>query len=266
MSLQLQYNLLTQLRRSADRYSGEQHFASDTMQRQVSKLSAKFNRFEGKMASRRNIIESSLRLHTSLRQWKQQCEVVARVLKQEDVESGPEEVESQEQLVQQLRQIGDVVLEEAGSLMELIITASRRVSVGGGGTEEGISGHGGTPDYSTGMSHVKRLTEEVENHRRRLGQLAEARKVQGEQLKQIDSCEKDAKQVCLGHVTIHFIMWLIMFQETRWLEYMRTQLSNTHGDVGDSVAAVDKLTTEHSKFIETAKVGSRRLGDGFVWT
>lgn len=196
--LQLQYNLLTQLRRSADRYSGDQHFAADTMQRQVAKLSAKFSRFENRMATRRNIIESSLRLHTSLRQWKQQCEVVAQVLKQEGVESNPEGVESQEELVQQLRQIGDVVLEEAGSLMELMITAARRTSDAG---EEGQGGRGGIPDYTTGMNHVKRLIEEVENHRRRLGQLAEAKKVQVEQLKQIDSCEKDAKQV-RNHVWI----------------------------------------------------------------
>ena len=189
ISLQLQYNLLTQLRRSADRYSGDQHYAATTMQRQVTKLSAKFSRFETKMAARRNIIECSLRMHTSLRQWKQQCDVVATVLKQEGAGSGSEGAGSQEDLVQQLRQIGDVVLEEAGSLMELMVMAARRTS------ETGEEGRGSVPDYSTGMSHVKRLTEEVENHRRRLGQLAEARKVQGEQLKQIDSCEKDAKQV-----------------------------------------------------------------------
>ena len=162
------------------------------MQRQVAKLSAKFSRFENRMATRRSIIESSLRLHTSLRQWKQQCEVVAQVLKQEGVESNPGGVESQEELVQQLKQIGDVVLEEAGSLMELMITAARRTSDAG---EEGQSGRSSIPDYTSGMNHVKRLTEEVENHRRRLGQLAEAKKVQVEQLKQIDSCEKDAKQV-----------------------------------------------------------------------
>ncbi len=45
-----------------------------------------------------------------------------------------------------------------------------------------------------------------------------------------------------------------LLQETRWLEYMRSQLSTTHGDIGVSVASVDKLTAEHDKFIETAKV------------
>lgn len=201
MSLQLQYNLLTQLRRSADRYSGDQHFAADNMQKQVTKLSAKFSKFEARMSSRRVIVDTSLRLHTSRRQWKQQCDVVAQVLKQEGAESGgggAEEggakSESREQLVSQLRQIGDVVIEEAGALMELMVAASHRSSEGGGG--EGESGRGTLPpDYSSGMSHVRRLMEEVENHRRRLGQLAEARKVQAEQLKQIDSCEKDAKQV-----------------------------------------------------------------------
>ena len=202
----MQYNLLTQLRRSADRYSGEQHFAAESMQKQVSKVSAKFSKFESRMSARRSIIEGSLRLHTSLRQWKEQCEVVAEVLKQEGgaagggVGSGLEGAESQEELVQQLRQIGNVVIEEADSLMELMMAAMRRpdpsASGGEGGGEGGVGGRGATPDYSTGMSHVKRVMEEVENHRRRLGQLAEARKVQGEQLKQIDSCEKDAKQVC----------------------------------------------------------------------
>jgi len=50
-----------------------------------------------------------------------------------------------------------------------------------------------------------------------------------------------------------FVYWLVV-QETRWLEYMRSQLSTTHGDVGVSVAAVDKLIGEHCKFIETAQV------------
>jgi hypothetical protein len=35
---------------------------------------------------------------------------------------------------------------------------------------------------------------------------------------------------------------------------MRTQLSSSHGDIGDSVTSVDKLISEHNKFVETAKV------------
>lgn len=171
------------------------------MQKQITKLSAKFSKFEGKMAARRSIIEGSLRLHTSLRQWKEQCEVVAQVLKQEGAESGEESVEgeSQQQLVLQLRQIGDIVLEEAGSLVELMTAATMHPAEG----EEGASERVSVPDYATGMDHIRRLREEVENHRLRLGQLAEAKKVQAEQLKQIGSCEKDAKQVmcCLYSVT-----------------------------------------------------------------
>ncbi len=162
------------------------------MQKQVSKLSAKFTRFESKMAARKKIIETSVRLHTSLRQWKEQCGVVAKVLKQEG--GAGAEAESHEELVCQLRDVGDVVLEEAGLLMEYMIVASRRSSEAGG---EGSSGRGSAPDYSTGMSHVRRVTEEVEKHRVKLGQLAEARKIQTEQLRQIDSCEKDAKQVII---------------------------------------------------------------------
>ena len=47
---------------------------------------------------------------------------------------------------------------------------------------------------------------------------------------------------------------LMHVQETRWLEYMRSQLSHTHGGIGESVQAADKLLTEHLKFLETAKV------------
>lgn len=36
---------------------------------------------------------------------------------------------------------------------------------------------------------------------------------------------------------------------------MQTQLSGSHGDIGNSVSTVDKLISEHSKFMETAKVG-----------
>jgi len=120
------------------------------------------------MATRRDIIEGSLRLHSSLRQWRQQCEVVAQVLKQEGVEArSEEEAESQEQLVQQLRQIGEEVLEEAGSLMEMMVAATQRPAEAGGGGEDGqgVGSHGNAPDYSTGIGHVKRLTEEVEKGR-----------------------------------------------------------------------------------------------------
>ena len=199
--------MLTQLRRNADRYSGERHFAAESMQKVVSKLSSKFTKFESKMSARRDIIETSMRLHTSLSQWREQCKVVIKVLQQEGVEFGVKEMESQEQLIQQLRQIGDVVLEEAGTLTELMATAANQ-SAGRGGEEAG-NHHGTHPDYSMGISHVKRITDEVDNHRRRLGQLAEARKVQAEQLKQIDACEKDAKQVssdCV--VSCHVIMLL----------------------------------------------------------
>ena len=193
--MQLQYNLLTQLRRSADRFSGEQHYAADNIQKQVSKLSAKFTRFENKMAARRRILESSLQLHTSLGQWKEQCEVVASVLRQE--RAGQEEGVSRDELVSQLQQIGGVVVEEAGTLLELLIK-TMRVS-NGAASEEGSGGRAADffklPDYSMGVAHVKRVMDEVDNYRKRLSQLAEARKVQADQMKQIDACEKDAKQV-----------------------------------------------------------------------
>ena len=53
------------------------------------------------------------------------------------------------------------------------------------------------PDYSAGLDHVRRLTEEVDNHRKRVNQLAEARQLQLDQYRHLYSCERDAKQVCL---------------------------------------------------------------------
>ena len=62
---QSMYNNLTQLRRMADRFAGKNHFAADTLQRQVAKLSTKFSRFETHLAERRRIVVGSLRFHTS---------------------------------------------------------------------------------------------------------------------------------------------------------------------------------------------------------
>ena len=62
---------------------------------------------------------------------------------------------------------------------------------------------GGGPDYSVGIGHVENLVMEVESQRKRVEQLAETRKLQLEQFKQLFSCEKDTKQVsksCDCHV------------------------------------------------------------------
>jgi len=164
----------------------------------VSKLSAKFTRFESKMSARRRILELSLQFHTSLGQWQEQCAVVASVLRQE--KAGQKETVSRDELVSQLQQIGGVVVEEAGSLLEMLVKIMRAGGgASGAASEDRSSGRGADffklPDYSVGVAHVKRVMEEVDNHRKRLSQLAEARKVQADQLKQIDACEKDAKQV-----------------------------------------------------------------------
>ena len=62
------YNNLTQLRRMADRFAGTNHFAADSLQRQVAKLSAKFSRFETYLAERRKVVVGSLRFHTSFKE------------------------------------------------------------------------------------------------------------------------------------------------------------------------------------------------------
>ena len=59
------YSNLTQLRRMADRFTGTNHFAAESLQRQVSKLSSKFSKFETLLAERRSIVHGSVRLHSS---------------------------------------------------------------------------------------------------------------------------------------------------------------------------------------------------------
>ena len=57
------YNSLTQLRRMADRCTGANHFAADTLQRQVSRLSNRFSKFESLLDERRRVVDGSVRLH-----------------------------------------------------------------------------------------------------------------------------------------------------------------------------------------------------------
>lgn len=57
------YNSLTQLRRMADRCTGANHFAADTLQRQVSRLSSRFSKFEALLDERRRVVNGSVRLH-----------------------------------------------------------------------------------------------------------------------------------------------------------------------------------------------------------
>ena len=57
------YNSLTQLRRMADRCTGANHFAADTLQRQVSRLSSRFSKFEALLDERRRVVDGSVRLH-----------------------------------------------------------------------------------------------------------------------------------------------------------------------------------------------------------
>ncbi len=51
------------------------------------------------------------------------------------------------------------------------------------------------PEYTSGISRVDAIVEEVDERRKRLNQLAEAKRLRVEQFKQLYSCEKDAKQV-----------------------------------------------------------------------
>lgn len=80
-------------------------------------------------------------------------------------------------------------LADAAKLLELMEAVGQRSTDSGGR---------GTPNYSSGIRHVKKMVEEIEKHRTRVGKLAEAQKLQTEQFKQLHSCEKDAQEVHLA--------------------------------------------------------------------
>ena len=76
-----------------------------------------------------------------------------------------------------------------------MLETSNLIELMKGTTQHATESGRGRLDYSAGINHVKQLVEEVENHRTRVGQLAEAQKLHSEQFKQLHSCEKDARQV-----------------------------------------------------------------------
>ena len=47
----------------ADKMAGGNHFAADTVQRQVSKLKTRYSKFESNLSERRNIVLASVKLH-----------------------------------------------------------------------------------------------------------------------------------------------------------------------------------------------------------
>ena len=49
----------------ADRLNGSNHFAADSLQRQVAKVSNRFSRFEERLAERRKIVDASVTAHTT---------------------------------------------------------------------------------------------------------------------------------------------------------------------------------------------------------
>ena len=88
--------------------------------------------------------------------------------------------------MQQLEKTTSQTLVDATKLLELMEAVGQRSTDSGGR---------GTPNYSSGIRHVKQMVEEIEKHRTRVGKLAEAQKLQTEQFKQLHSCEKDAHEV-----------------------------------------------------------------------
>ena len=98
----------------------------------------------------------------------------------------PSEEDSYTEHVWQLEKTTAQALAEATKLLTLMEGIGQRAT--------DASGHG-TPNHSSGIYHIKCLVEEVEKHCTWVGKLAEAQKLQTEQLKQLQSCEKDAQEV-----------------------------------------------------------------------
>ena len=126
-------------------------------------------------------------------QWRGLCQVTSELLKQEmgssDTPPSDELLGNHGDHMTQLWQVADSAISEANCLLDLMTRTSQKLP------SDGSKGAG--PGYAPGIAHVTRLIEEVENHRRRVGQLAEARKLQAEELKRLYSCERDTKQVWL---------------------------------------------------------------------
>ena len=125
-------------------------------------------------------------------QWRSQCIKSAQLLKQQ-VSADPADQDSHTEHVQQLEKATTRALSDAAKLLELMEAVGQRSTDSGGR---------GTPNYSSGIRHVKRMVEELEKHRTRVGKLAEAQKLQTEQFKQLHSCEKDAQEV---HISVYNI-------------------------------------------------------------
>ena len=132
-------------------------------------------------------------MHTHT-QWRAQCKNSAQLLKQQ-VSADTANQDSHTEHVQQLEKTTTQALADAAKLLGLMEAVGQRSTDSGGR---------GTPNYSSGIRHVKQMVEEIEKHRTRVGKLAEAQKLQTEQFKQLHSCEKDAQEVHL-HVIISLL-------------------------------------------------------------
>ena len=120
-------------------------------------------------------------------QWHAQSQTSAELLKQQvSTNTNPSQEDPHIKHVQQLEKTTAQALVEATKLITLMEGVSQRSTDASGR---------GTPNYSSGIYHVKQLVEEIEKHRTRVGKLAEAQKLQTEQFKQLQSCEKDAQEV-----------------------------------------------------------------------
>ncbi len=110
------------------------------------------------------------------------------MLKQE-VTSSPSSDEllgNQNDHMTKLWAVAGTAVSEANSLIEQMRKTSSKLP------SEGSKNVGG---YLAGIDHVTRLIEEVENHRVRVGQLMEAQQLAIEEVKRVQSCERDTQQV-----------------------------------------------------------------------
>ncbi|XP_065888196.1 SEC14 domain and spectrin repeat-containing protein 1-B-like isoform X2 [Dysidea avara] len=172
------------------------------MRQFVTKLTNQYTFFEARLRKRGNILRLSMAFHRRLEKWRQDCEFCQEEMMNEGMPFDDTTVTQDQRQMDNLRESGSEVIQEGRDLLEMVHQQS-----------ELQMSH--PPEYKKWSHHVRHCLDEVEDKKKRVEQLAETRKVRQDQLKQIYTCEKDAKQVLDDLETL--------------LEQLSSCLSN-HGD------------------------------------
>ncbi|XP_065888216.1 SEC14 domain and spectrin repeat-containing protein 1-like isoform X4 [Dysidea avara] len=128
--------------------------------------------------------------HWHLEKWRQDYEFCQEEGMKEGMPFDDTMATQDQQQMDNLKESGGQVIQEGRGLLEMMHQQS-----------ELQMPH--PPEYKKGSRHVRHCSDEIEDKKNRVEQLAETRKVRQDQLKQIYTCEKDAKQVLddLGEFT-----------------------------------------------------------------